>query len=343
VEKKDIESLLIKSFTGKADKGEEQAIREWVTASEENKTAFNAYKKLWDESKALALSGAIDLEPALRHTKHQIPQFNKKTRWLGYWRQAVAVLLLSVLLSSAYNFLLKPNQNVAEQTIYQEIKAAYGTQTQLQLADGTTVWLNAGSKLSFPISFKNLEERKVSLAGEGFFEVTKNTKHPFIVHTPQMDIKVLGTSFNVNAYENEDQITVALEEGKVSLLKHTNGKTKEMISLSPNEVASYDLVNNQIMHKTEKDLGRYSAWKDGLIVFFDDPLEKVVARLENWYNVKIEVPDKKLLKTHITGTFNDNSLDQVLYFLSLMSPIEYQFKPEKEGTKQTIILKSKTK
>jgi ferric-dicitrate binding protein FerR (iron transport regulator) len=158
-----------------------------------------------------------------------------------------------------------------------------------------------------------------------------------------MDIKVLGTSFNVNAYENEDEITVALEEGKVSLLKSINGKTKEMISLNPNEVASYDLVNNKIIHKKEKDLDRYSAWKDGLIVFFDDPLEKVVARLENWYNVEIEVPDKKLLKTHITGTFNDNSLDQVLYFLSLMSPIEYQFKPEKEGTKQTIILKSKIK
>src|SRR5690606_25711612 len=160
---------------------------------------------------------------------------------------------------SAFNFLLKPNLDDAEQTVYQEIKAAYGTQTQLQLADGTKVWLNAGSKLSFPISFNGLDERKVKLIGEGFFKVNKNARQAFIVQTSHMDIKVLGTSFNVNAYENEDNITVALEEGKVSLLKCARGKTKEMISLNPNEVASYDLINNQITHKKEKNLDRYSA------------------------------------------------------------------------------------
>ena len=342
VEKKDIEVLLIKSFTEKTDKDEEKTIREWATASEENKSAFNAYQKLWDESKTLTLSGAINLDAALRHTKQQIPQFQKKVRLLTYWQQVAAVLVLAVLLSSAFHFLLKPNLSDTEQAIYQEIKAAYGTQTKLQLADGTIVWLNAGSKLSFPVSFRGLEERKVSLVGEGFFEVAKNQQQPFIVHTSQIDIRVLGTSFNMNAYENEDEITVALEEGKVTLLKSVNGKAKEMISLSPNEVANYDLANNKIVHKKEKDLDRYTAWKEGKIVFFDDPLEKVVARLENWYNVTIEVPDKELLENHITGTFNDNSLDQVLYFLSLMSPIEYQFKPGQQGEKQTIILKNKT-
>lgn len=347
MEKKDIESLLIKSFTGKTNKDEEKAVREWVATSEENKSAFNAYKKLWDESKALTLSGAIDLEPALLHTKQQIPQFNTKKRWLGYWQQAAAVLVLSVLLASAYNFLLKPNQNGVEQTVYQEIKAAYGTQSKLQLADGTTVWLNAGSKLNFPVSFKNLNERKVSLVGEGYFKVAKKSGQPFIVKTSQMDIKVLGTSFNVNAYENEKNITVALEEGKVSLLKQINGKTKEVIRLNPLEVASYDIQNNKIIHTKEKDLDRYSAWKDGLIVFFDDPFEMVVSRLENWYNVDIEVRDKKLLSYHITGTFNDNSLDQVLHFLSLMSPINYKFVPTDNsntgGAKQRIILSGKIK
>ena len=339
MEKKDIEALLIKSFTGKTNEEEKRAVHEWLAGSEENQKTLEAYKKLWENSKTLALSDAVDVEAALRHTKQQIPQFQKKIRLLTYWQQVAAVLVLAVLLSSAFNFLLKPNLSDTEQVIYQEIKAAYGTQTKLQLTDGTTVWLNAGSKLSFPVSFRGLEERKVSLVGEGFFEVTKNTKHPFIVHTSQIDIRVLGTSFNVNAYENEDEITVALEEGKVSLLKSSN--TKEMISLSPNEVAKYDLVNNQILHKKEKDLDLYTAWKEGKIVFFDDPLEKVVARLENWYNINIEIQDKKLLENHITGTFNDNSLDQVLYFLSLMSPIEYQFKPEQQGEKQTIILKSK--
>ena len=344
---KHIESLLIQSFSGETDEVEEQIIKEWFAQSDENKRAFNAYQKLWIDSKELMIPGAIDLEAALEKTKEQIPQFRKKVTWLNYWPQVAAVLLLSILISSAYNYLITPGPDSTEQAIYQEIKAAYGTQTHLQLADGTTVWLNAGSKLSFPISFKNQAERKVNLIGEGFFEVTKNAKQPFIVHTSQMDIKVLGTSFNVNAYENENNITVALKEGKVSLLKEFNGKTKEVISLNPMEVAMYDMNNNKIIHTKETDLDRYIAWKDGMIVFFDDPIGKVVSRLENWYNVDIEVKDARLINYHITGTFNDNSLDQVLYFLSLMSPIDYEFVPADNkgmrGTKQKIILSNKIK
>ena len=325
MEKKDIETLLIKSFTGQTNKEEEQTIVEWLTGPEENRKTFEAYRKLWENSKTLALSDAVDVESALRHTKRQIPQFQKKIRLLSYWRQAVAVLVLSVLLSSAYHFLMKPGHSTIEQTVYQEIKAAYGTQTKFQLADGTTVWLNAGSKLKFPISFDGMGERKVNLVGEGFFEVAKNENQPFIVHALQIDVQVLGTSFNVNAYENEDEITVALEEGKVSLLKSVNGKTREMVSLNPNEVASYNIPNNKIIHKEEKDLDRYTAWKDGKIVFFDDPVEKLVSRLGNWYNVDIEVADRRLLAYHFTATFSHESLDQVLKYLSISTPMNYEF------------------
>jgi len=339
LDNKHIESLIIKYLARQADQEEEQIVANWIDQSAENKRSFEAYQKLWNDSNGLMLSGKIDVEAALLKSKEHINQFHKKARWLSYWPQVAAVLVLSLFISSVFTFLIKPNLNNQEQAIYQEIKAAYGTQTKLQLPDGTSVWLNAGSQLSFPISFNNQSERKVKLVGEGFFEVTKNAKQPFVVSTAKLDIKVLGTSFNVNAYENEDNITVALQEGKVSLVKQSQGRNQEILDLKPLEVASYDIENNKIIHSTEIDLDRYIAWKDGLIVFFDDPMEKVITRLGNWYNVEIEVNDQKLLKEHITGTFNDNSLDQVLHLLSLISPIDYQYVPVEGGTEnQKIIL-----
>ena len=340
--KQEIESLLIKYLSRKTNETEDGTVRDWLGQSSENKRLFAAYQKLWNDSNKLMLPGKIDLEAALQKSKEQIPQFRRKTRWLSYWPQVAAVLVLSIFISSIFTFLIKPDFGNQEQVIHQQIKAAYGTQTKLQLSDGTNVWLNAGSQLSFPISFKNMGERKVTLIGEGFFEVTKNASQPFVVSTSKLDVKVLGTSFNVNAYENEKNVTVALEEGKVSLLQQLHGRQQEVLVLSPLEVASYDLKNNKIIHSTETDLDRYIAWKDGLIVFFDDPMGKVITRLENWYNVEIEVDDPRLLEEHITGTFNDNSLDQVLHLLSLLSPIDYQFIKYKNGkNKQKIILSRK--
>ena len=339
MDNKHIESLIIKCLSRQANQEEEQIVTHWMDQSAKNKRSFEAYKKLWNDSNKLLLPGRIDLESALQKSKKQIPQFRRRAPWMSYWAQVAAVLVLSIFISSVFIFLTKPNLNNAEQAIYHEVKAAFGTQTKLQLPDGTTVWLNAGSQLSFPVSFNNQQERNVRLVGEGYFEVAKNARQPFVVSTAKLDIKVLGTSFNVNAYENENNITVALQEGQVSLVQQRHGRSQEILNMHPLEVANYDIENNKIIHATETDLERYVAWKDGLIVFFNDPMEKVISRLENWYNIDIEVTDQKLLKEHITGTFNDNSMDQVLHLLSLISPIDYQYIPVDGGVEnQKVIL-----
>ena len=345
MENKHIETLLVKFFTGEASREEEKIIQDWIAKSEDNQKEFEVYNKLWLDSEKLMMPGVIDVESALQKTKNQIPQFRKKIHLLNYWRQAAAILITAVVLSSVFNYIIKPQSTKTAQVIYQELKSVYGAQTKVQLADGTTVWLNSGSKLNFPTSFENLPERNVTLVGEGYFDVAKNPKQPFIVHTSQLDVKVLGTSFNVNAYESEKIVTVALVEGKVSLIKHIKGKEKPLLNLKPNEVAKYDVDNNKLIHTKEVDLEKYTSWKDGKIVFNNEPLEKVVAKLENWYNVTIEVKDKQLLKYCITGTFDNESLDQVLYYLSLSSPIDYKIvavdDKEDKGKKQKVILSQK--
>jgi len=258
-------------------------------------------------------------------------------------RQAAAVLVLSVVFSVAVNYFLNPKPKPeTNEVVCQEIKAAFGTQTRLTLADGSAVWLNSGSTLKFPLSFDQTESREVTLKGEGYFEVKKNSRKPFIVNTSNLHVKVIGTSFNINAYEDEKHIEVALIEGKVELLKQLKGETVPVMTLNPSEIADYDTDNNHIHLKKETEINRYTAWKEGKIVFFDDPAEKVVSRLENWYNVDIEIADNRLLAYHFTATFGQESLDQVLKYLSISTPLNYKFLPPSEtdiqGGKRTKII-----
>jgi ferric-dicitrate binding protein FerR (iron transport regulator) len=243
--------------------------------------------------------------------------------------------MLSAILSVTINYFLnrQPETETSE-VVYQEIKAAFGTQTKLTLADGTSVWLNSGSTLRFPLSFENALQRRVDLKGEGYFEVTKNSQKPFIVKTCGLDVKVLGTSFNVNAYEDQKHIEVALIDGKVELLKQVEDDEVYVMTLQPSEIADYDIENNRIAHKTEPEIDRHTAWKEGKIVFFDDPVEKVVSRLENWYNVDIEIADNRLLAYHFTATFGQESLDQVLKYLSISTPLNYKFVPSSDPDNQ---------
>lgn len=329
----EIEPILIKSFSGQASSDEEKLIAEWIAESDENRNEWRRYRKLWQESHALQYSDKIDLEKALVSTKKRIPQFRKEKSFRLHWAvQVAAILVLSLLFSVTINYFGKVDhdQPIASSVVYQEIKAAFGTQTKVELEDGTLVWLNSGSKLKFPNSFSAQNTRDVELVGEGYFEVHHNPQKPFIVHTPELGVKVLGTTFNINAYENMQHVTVALVEGKVSVIKEDDDKTNELLQLKPSEVADYDVEENKIYHLETKEIGRYTAWKDGKIVFYDDSMAKMVGLLENWYNVDIEVKDSSLLKYHFTATFSDESLDQILKYLSISTSFKYRFVDPKE-------------
>ncbi|RKD85132.1 FecR family protein [Mangrovibacterium diazotrophicum] len=329
----EIEPILIKSFAGQASSEEEKRIADWIAASDDNFAEWKRYKALWNKSEALQYSDKINLEKALTTTKKRIPQFRKsKSFKLQWWMQAAAVILLSLIFSVTINYFRQEpvKEVVATNVVYQEVKAAYGTQTKISLEDGTQVWLNSGSKLKFPNTFTSQNTRDVELVGEGYFEVHHNAQQPFIVHTRDLGVKVLGTSFNVNAYENMKRVTVALVEGSVSVIKESKNQTNELLHLKPSEVADYDIEANKIYQSQTKQIGRYTAWKDGKIVFQDDTMEEMVGLLENWYNVDIEVKGEVLLGYHFTATFNDESLDQILKYLSISTSFKYRFVDPKE-------------
>lgn len=329
-----IEPILIKSFSGHATPEEEQQIADWIAESDDHLKQWEQYRKLWTDSKSLQYNDKINLEKALLKTKKRIPHFQKgKSFQLLWWHQVAAILLLTLLFSATIEYFRghpETEKPIASNVVYQEIKAAYGTQTKVSLADGTKVWLNSGSRLKFPNTFDNQKTRNVELVGEGYFEVHHNPHKPFIVHTHELGVKVLGTTFNVDAYENAEHVTVALVEGKVSVIKEAGSKSNELLQLHPSEVADYNVDENKIVYSESNDIGRYTAWKDGKIVFSDDSMAKMVSLLENWYNVDIEVKDNSLLSYHFTATFSDESLDQILKYLSISTSFKYRFVDPKE-------------
>jgi len=349
VENQHIENIISKKLIEGLDSQEQLILDSWLNESESNRKKFDAYTKLWEKSNTLVLSDKIDIETSLLLTKKKI-NFKSDKKWLVFIRQAAAVLILSFLLSYFFNYNKKETyvQEVQEKEVIQEVTASYGTHTKLTLADGTRVWLNSGSTVKFPTSFKNHLRREVILDGEGYFEVEKDSIKPFIVKTSKLDVKVYGTAFNVMSYDSQGKMTVALTEGKVSLLKNGSLKDEELAVMQPNEVVTYKPHNQKLNQMKDNYIEKYSAWKDGQIIFYGDPIDVVVRRLEKWYNVDINVADKELRQYRFTATFIDESLEQVLKLLSLSSEMDYEITPSQKLQDNTfsqrkITLKSKIK
>ena len=330
---KEIDFIISKSITSKLDNEDQKLLDDWIAVDNSNAMDYQAYVELWNKSETLVLPDFINVEESLLKTKERIAP-SKKIRVIPIWvRQVAAVLVLSVTISALYNYFVQNTQPEmkVEQTIYQEIEAAYGTKTKVILADGTKVWLNSGSTLRFPTSFQNAIERRVEINGEGYFDVTKNDEKPFIVNTSKLDVKVYGTQFNVCAYEDYDNMTIALVEGKVSLLKKYGEETKELIVLNPEEVVEYNKAQKKLYHSANNNyMKKYTSWKEGQIVFFGDPIERVVNRLEKWYNVDISVTDNELNNYSFTATFIDESLEQVLHLLCISSNMKCKIIPAKK-------------
>lgn len=169
-----------------------------------------------------------------------------------------------------------------KQLAYNTIVIPKGGEYKLTLMDGTKIWLNSNSKLRYPAKFGN-GERKVQLEGEAFFQVAKDSTHPFVVDVNTVKIKVLGTSFNVNSYDQEDQIVTTLVEGKVELKDEFWGNCQQLL---PNDQLCFNKLNGNIS-KRKVDTRLYTAWKDGRFVFENESLEDIMTRLSRWYDIEV--------------------------------------------------------
>ena len=345
----DMHSLIAKQLTAQLSEAEASELEDWKLANSENLQEYNDFVALWAQSGSLKMPNPINQFEAQSAIRKKAGINTSKTKWINWAVQAAAVVVLSLIFSGIYNSLNNNRvQSVADNSspIYQEIKAAYGTQAKVELADGTKVFLNSGSKLRFPQTFANKQQRTVFLDGEGYFEVTKNKEQSFIVQANKLNIRVLGTKFNVDAYTDNASISVALVEGSVMLQGNAGNLNKDLMELKPNQVATLNPTDQTLSKTDVPDLYKYTAWINGRIVFYGDPIQTVVKKLEKWYNVEIVISDSKLEDYKFTGTFINEPLEQILNVLSMSSQMTYVVKPTVKQTdnsmsKRKIILKSK--
>lgn len=199
-----------------------------------------------------------------------------------------------------------------------------GARYELTLADGTKVWMNAASELTYPTVF-NTNERRVQLKGEAFFDVTKNPDQPFIVEAQGNEISVLGTSFNILAYDNDPNFQATLVSGKVNL-KTENG---ESVSLEPGQLAEVSQTSHEIKLK-EVDTRLYTSWRDDVLYFKDIEMVVLMNKLERWYGIDIQIMNPEKEKIRFSGAMeNQKDLDFILHLIAQTTSIKIEKQEDK--------------
>ncbi len=209
-----------------------------------------------------------------------------------------------------------------EKTIFNTIKIPRGGEYELVLADGTRVYLNAESGLKYPVQFSG-NIREVELTGEAYFEVAKNTHKPFVVKTTGMSVEVLGTSFNLNAYEDTEKILTTLVEGSVKI---NIAGSRETILLKPDEQALLNVKSGQTGIR-KVDVSLYTDWKDGRLNFFDDRLEDIMITLTRWYSADVIYKDESIRELRFSGSLNRyGDISQILDIIRSTGKVKIEAK-----------------
>lgn len=302
------QDLLYKYFSGTASIEEEKQILDWVEASDENREVFLKERMLFD----VAL---FSEKQVTRKTARLIPML----RWTARVAAAVIVAVSGYFMTTDFIY----NKGAQPQTI----TVPAGQRAQITLADGTRVWLNSKSTLTYAGNFGR-KERNVQLDGEAYFEVAKNKSIPFYVQTEMHNVRVVGTCFNVCAYRDSKEFETTLVEGIVDI--YTSDSKQVVTRLQKDEFfANYD----GRCKKTILPSYEYLRWKEGLYCFDDVPFSGILDKLEKYYNVKITVTSPRLL-THegLTGKFREqDGIEHILRAISKEHPFKFRINEEKDS------------
>ena len=251
-------------------------------------------------------------------------RINSKGRKFS-WMKIAAVLLPFLILNIAFWVYSDIDDNRI--AVNKEIYVPCGEKMTVLLSDGTKVYLNADTKLTYPEQFVG-KERKVSIEGEAYFEVKKNTEKPFIVDVSSMQIKVLGTSFNVNAYPSEKKVLTTLDEGSVKI-RNVQSNSFDYI-MKPGETAIFEKETGTCIVQKNKDYKNESIWLKDVLIFNDTPLEDVLKILSRKYNVQFSVENKAIYSYTYTLKSESESLQEILENMGHITPIKYERVNRKE-------------
>jgi len=319
-EPSDIDILIAKSLSGEATQTETDELNRRIEESPANKRLFEENKRIWQKSHSYFSSSEIssDREKIKDGILLQTSKLSKAVVLPSWLFKVAAVLALPVMLGIGWYL---GSSRMSSETQMCEVTAPKGQISKCILADGTEVWLNAGTTISYDPSLMG-KTREIQLDGEAYFKVSKNKYKPFIVNTAHSQIKVLGTVFNLKAYSGENNVETTLEEGSVefSLI----GNAAEPVKLNPGEQIVYNISEKKItLGKVDTYL--HTAWKDGKFVFKDADLKTIIAELEKLYDVRIHLENDSLKHERFRGMFEyEQNIFSALETLERTTNLKYR-------------------
>ena len=319
------DTLIIDLLSDNISDKESQKLAVWIGASTNHLQYFNQMKELWNSTAVADPNLPFDYKKAYSLFAKRVDEkteliIQRKKKSI-LWRRvsAVAAVMIPFLFLSYYTlFYTAPIEKATP--IFTEIISPNGSKTQLKLADGTVVWLNSGSRLLYSDAFGK-ENRNLELTGEAYLHVAHNKQVPLILKVGGLDIKVLGTKFNVNAYPETDNVRVSLLEGSVSM---TTDNSIDSAILKPMETGVYQTNSQEITVKQGLD-NNVLSWMKNQLIFTGETFEEIAKVLEDHFNVKISIQNEYLQKRCFGGDFRDGySIEKILNIMAVNGKFKYK-------------------
>jgi ferric-dicitrate binding protein FerR (iron transport regulator) len=308
--------LIEKFFRNQATVGEMKRLKELFSHAETQELLSDFYKENWEEASFISEK---EVEERIRmKLQEQLPDRPvgvKFPLWRKGLRIAASILIPIVCIGLGYYFSEnRPKQNGAPMTVHVEV----GQKANIQLPDGTNVWLNSAGSLTYDPEYNNKKERVVYLKGEAYFEVEKDESRPFIVKANDVSVEALGTKFDVKAYPDDDYVLATLLEGSIRVSSQSRSEMVE-----PNEKLKFTRDNRQFAKSELLDADKNVSWINNHLAFEQERLEDIAKILERMYSIQIRFASENLKDIRFSGTLKNNNLENVLQLITFVSPIHY--------------------
>ena len=331
--------LIKRYFRNRYSEKDYREIKEKFESVPSDPSFIQKIEKHWNEFNQQEVPD-MDMEPLLHFVHHRLfmnEHKKQKQSPILYQLQRIAAILFIPLLIGGLIYIYANNSVYKKQTAWTEIQCPKGTRAHFELPDGSSGYLNSGSSLAYPVPFSG--DRQVKLKGEAFFDIAHDKTSPFHVITKNLDIKVLGTRFNVFSFNDVNIEEITLEKGKVEIY---NNQGKLISRLAPDQQVNYNRQTGKFTQDQVK-ASQYISWIEGKLIFRDEPFDQVAKRLSRWYNADVVIADKRLNNYVFHATFINEQLEDVLKLIELTTPVTYQLRERKKsddgsfGTKRVVL------
>ena len=321
-----IKSKIISHLDGDICQEELHKLLNWISQSKKNARYYAEIKDMWEASQLnMNTIAETEREWGKFVSKIDLNQKQENRKIGNDWHRFLniaAVLVAGIIIGITVIQIKDRSQHV-----YCTAFAPKGSISHMVLPDSTVIFLNAGSEIKYTVSLGS-SHREVFLKGEAWFKVAKDKKRPFVVHTGFYDVQVLGTEFNVKAYDSDSRVETTLEEGSVKILSTEKLKMARQIILKPSEQIVYNKESNKFLVKAV-DSHLFTSWKENKLEFIRMSLRELIVLLERKYGVTIEVVNQEILDYHYSGTIKNESILDVMNILEHTLALKYNIENQK--------------